>query len=65
MASAVELTAGGEFRAPGEHHTFNGSGLRIRRTGVRKLAGFWGHCWAIGGFPQRARVRLYRLPASS
>jgi hypothetical protein len=45
------FTATGEFRAPGEHHTFTGSGLRIRRTGVRKLAGFWGHCWQSAVFP--------------
>lgn len=40
------------FRATGtvavngvDEHSFQGSGLRIRRQGVRKLAGFWGHCW--------------------
>jgi hypothetical protein len=26
-------------------HGFTGSGLRIRRQGVRRLDGFWGHCW--------------------
>jgi hypothetical protein len=31
--------------------SFNGSGLRIRRQGVRKLAGFWGHCWQSAVFP--------------
>lgn len=30
---------------------FAGSGLRIRRQGVRKLAGFWGHCWQSALFP--------------
>jgi hypothetical protein len=45
------FTATGEFRAAGEQHTFTGSGLRIRRTGVRKLAGFWGHCWQSAVFP--------------
>ena len=39
------FTATGEFHAAGQRHEFTGSGLRIRRTGVRKLAGFWGHCW--------------------
>lgn len=46
------------FRATGrvsvdggaEHH-FTGSGLRIRRQGVRKLEGFWGHCWQSAIFP--------------
>ncbi|WP_262402343.1 hypothetical protein, partial [Actinomadura sp. CNU-125] len=30
---------------------FTGSGLRIRRQGVRKLADFWGHCWQSAVFP--------------
>ena len=30
---------------------FTGSGLRIRRQGVRKLAGFWGHAWQSAVFP--------------
>lgn len=39
------------FRAEGvvevdeRRHAFSGSGLRIRRQGVRRLEGFWGHCW--------------------
>lgn len=35
----------------GERQLFTGSGLRIRRQGVRKLAGFWGHCWQSAVFP--------------
>ena len=30
---------------------FNGRGLRIRRQGVRKFKGFWGHCWQSAVFP--------------
>ncbi len=45
------FTATGEFRAADEQCSFIGSGLRIRRTGVRKLAGFWGHCWQSAVFP--------------
>ncbi|WP_280828089.1 hypothetical protein [Mycobacterium sp. OTB74] len=30
---------------------FTGSGLRIRRQGVRKLSGFWGHAWQSAVFP--------------
>lgn len=46
------FTATGTFHAIGEkRRTFTGSGLRIRRTGVRKLAGFWGHCWQSAVFP--------------
>jgi hypothetical protein len=46
------------FRATGrlaiggnEEHTFAASGLRIRRQGVRHLAGFWGHAWQSAVFP--------------
>lgn len=45
------------FRADGiltvDGHTqrFTGSGLRIRRRGVRKLAGFAGHAWQSALFP--------------
>ncbi|AEV76130.1 hypothetical protein MycrhN_5662 [Mycolicibacterium rhodesiae NBB3] len=37
--------ATGRVQVAGEEHSFTGSGLRIRRQGVRKLDGFWGHCW--------------------
>jgi hypothetical protein len=45
------FTATGEFRTAGEQRRFTASGLRIRRTGVRRLAGFWGHCWQSAVFP--------------
>lgn len=45
------FTATGEFHAVDKDHRFTGSGLRIRRTGVRKLAGFWGHSWQSAVFP--------------
>ncbi|WP_029112499.1 hypothetical protein [Mycobacterium sp. URHB0044] len=37
--------ATGSLQVGGANHSFTGSGLRIRRQGVRKLEGFWGHCW--------------------
>jgi prepilin-type processing-associated H-X9-DG protein len=37
--------ATGAVEIAGEHRPFSGTGLRIRRQGVRKLDGFWGHCW--------------------
>ncbi len=43
--------ATGSVRVAGEEHTFTGSGLRIRRQGVRRLAGFWGHAWQSALFP--------------
>jgi hypothetical protein len=39
------FAATGAVRVGGTEHAFTGSGLRIRRQGVRKLEGFWGHCW--------------------
>ena len=41
----------GSLQVSGDQHTFTGSGLRIRRQGVRRLAGFWGHCWQSALFP--------------
>jgi hypothetical protein len=38
-------------RVGAEAHTFTGSGLRIRRQGVRHLAEFRGHCWQSALFP--------------
>jgi hypothetical protein len=43
--------ATGRVQVAGEEHSFTGSGLRIRRQGVRKLDGFWGHCWQSALFP--------------
>lgn len=43
--------AEGELRVGDEVHTFTGSGLRIRRQGVRRIEEFWGHCWQSALFP--------------
>jgi len=43
--------ATGSLRVGEEEHAFTGTGLRIRRQGVRHLAGFWGHCWQSALFP--------------
>ncbi|OBA99836.1 hypothetical protein A5662_01285 [Mycobacteriaceae bacterium 1482268.1] len=43
--------ARGSVTAGGDTQEFNGSGLRIRRQGVRKLASFWGHAWQSAVFP--------------
>jgi len=43
--------ATGSVHVAGKQHTFSGSGLRIRRQGVRRLEGFWGHCWQSALFP--------------
>lgn len=35
----------------GESHELSGSGLRIRRQGIRNVQDFWGHCWQSALFP--------------
>lgn len=35
----------------GERTDFSGQILRIKRQGVRKFDGFWGHCWMSAVFP--------------
>jgi hypothetical protein len=43
--------ARGALRVGNEHFDVNANGLRIRRQGVRKFEGFWGHCWQSAVFP--------------
>lgn len=43
--------AAGSLTVSGERHTFSGTGLRIKRQGIRKLEEFWGHCWQSALFP--------------
>jgi hypothetical protein len=43
--------ATGRVRAGDEEHELNGAGLRIRRSGVRRLAAFRGHAWQSALFP--------------
>lgn len=43
--------ATGMLRVGGETRDVEAHGLRIRRSGVRKFAGFWGHCWQSAVFP--------------
>ncbi|MBW2942767.1 hypothetical protein [Zhongshania aquimaris] len=41
----------GRVQIDTELHEFFGSGLRIRRQGVRNVQDFWGHCWQSALFP--------------
>ena len=43
--------ARGWLEVAGERRAFNGQALRIKRQGVRKFEGFWGHCWQSALFP--------------
>ena len=41
----------GMLRVGSDVHEFSGSGLRIRRQGIRNIQEFWGHCWQSALFP--------------
>jgi hypothetical protein len=41
----------GRMRVGDQNWDFKANGLRIRRQGVRKFKGFWGHCWQSAVFP--------------
>ena len=43
--------AEGVLSIDGESRAFKGQALRIKRQGVRKFEGFWGHCWLSALFP--------------
>ena len=56
--------AAGSLRIAGERqHTFTGSGLRIRRQGIRRLAEFRGHCWQSALFPSGRAFGYIAYPA--
>jgi hypothetical protein len=57
--------ATGSVRIGAEQHTFTGSGLRIKRQGVRRLAGFWGHCWQSALFPSGRAFGYMAYPPRS
>lgn len=41
----------GSMKIGEQSYQFKGNGLRIRRQGIRKFEGFWGHCWQSAVFP--------------
>ena len=43
--------ATGWLQVDGQKREFKGQILRIKRQGVRKFEGFWGHCWQSALFP--------------
>jgi hypothetical protein len=43
--------ASGYLEIDGQRREFKGQALRIKRQGVRKFNGFWGHCWQSALFP--------------
>lgn len=54
----------GTFGVEGEAElSFEGTGLRIRRSGVRRLGEFPGHCWQSALFPSGKAFGLSGFPA--
>jgi hypothetical protein len=43
--------AEGVFHVDGQARAFKGTGLRIHRQSIRRLEGFFGHCWQSALFP--------------
>jgi prepilin-type processing-associated H-X9-DG protein len=43
--------AEGVFTHDGGSHPFKATGLRIKRQSIRRLEGFYGHCWQSAVFP--------------
>ena len=43
--------AEGVFEVDGGKRPFRGTGLRIHRQSIRRLEGFFGHCWQSAVFP--------------
>jgi hypothetical protein len=57
--------ASGSVTIAGDTEDFTGSGLRIRRQGVRRLAGFWGHAWQSAVFPSGKAFGYIAYPPRS
>ncbi len=41
----------GTFEIDGKSHEFRATGTRIKRQSIRRLEGFYGHCWLSAVFP--------------
>jgi hypothetical protein len=57
--------ATGTLKVGDDERDFTGTGLRIRRQGVRKLAGFWGHAWQSALFPSGRAFGYIAYPPRS
>lgn len=54
--------AKGWLSVDGEKQEFDGNLLRIKRQGVRKFDGFWGHCWLEGLMPSGKAFGVNTFP---
>jgi hypothetical protein len=52
----------GVLLVDGQRRDFKGQALRIKRQGVRKFAGFWGHCWMSALFPSGRAFGVNTFP---
>jgi len=54
--------AKGEFTVDGQTRPFTGTGLRIHRQSIRRMEGFYGHCWQSAVFPDGRAFGLTVYP---
>jgi len=54
--------ATGTLRLDGDEHAISGGGLRVRRTGIRRLSTFRGHIWMSAVFPSGRAFGCNRYP---
>lgn len=54
--------AEGRLTVDGQTRPFKGQVLRIKRQGVRKFEGFWGHCWMSAVFPSGRAFGVNTFP---
>jgi hypothetical protein len=55
----------GTLIVDGQRREFKGQALRIKRQGVRKFDGFWGHCWMSALFPSGRAFGVNAFPPRS
>ena len=54
--------AHGYLEIDGKRREFKGQILRVKRQGVRKFEGFWGHCWQSALFPSGKAFGINTYP---
>ena len=54
--------AAGSMNVDGKDYQIDGGGLRVRRTGIRRLGTFRGHCWQSALFPSGRAFGLNTYP---
>jgi hypothetical protein len=57
--------ATGVFTVDGKTHDFTATGLRVHRQSIRRLEGFYGHCWQSAVFPDGRAFGYIAYPAKA